>query len=294
MDINNLYGSVENEDEDEEFRCLRDYIKTVCGICIPPEKSYLIETRLSKLMVDVGTEDFTEFYNILVSKPDPLLRQKIIDAITTNESLWFRDVTPWKLLEEVVIPKLVDEIASGRKIRARIWSSAVSTGQEIYSAVMCIDRYLKRHPEKGVKLSDFEFIGTDISNRVLDIAKKGRYDRISMTRGMREDYKLEYFTENGFAWDISPRIRDAVSFRHLNLMDSYGSLGVFDIIFCRYVLIYFANELKREIISKMNGALKDNGIMLIGNYVLYDMISQNYDVNHYENITYYSKKAVIK
>jgi len=277
---------------EEEFHLFREYIKNSCGICIPPEKAYLIETRLSKLMIDAGAENFSEFFKIITTKINYPLHQQIINAITTNETLWFRDESPWKYLEEELLPKMVEDIATGKKKKVRIWSAASSTGKEIYSTVMCIDNYLQIHKPMGVRLSDFEFFATDISMHVLETGKTGRYDSISITRGLSDYYKSKYFTQNNSAWDIDPKIRDAVNFRHFNLQNSYQRFGLFDIIFCRYVLIYFTDDLKKEIIKKMHGALTDGGILFTGNYALYNMFEDYFNVDHFENTTYYSKKAV--
>ena len=273
-----------------EFLLFQQYVAQSCGIHVPPEKAYLFETRLSKMMLDVGIDSFGAFYDYIVAQPDPSMRQKIVNAITTNETQWFRDETPWRVLEEVLLPKLVDRIASGRKAQIRIWSAAASTGQEIYSTVMCVDTYLRQNRVKGVALSDFDFFATDISNRVLDVAKKGRYDRISIMRGLSDDYRGRYFAQNSSSWDIDPRIRDAVRFAHFNLQNAYQVWGKFDVIFCRYVLIYFSDALKQEVIMKMRDALAAGGTLFTGNYALYGLFSNDFDANHYGNLTYYAKK----
>jgi chemotaxis protein methyltransferase CheR len=300
----------QNSISESEFALFRDYILENSGILISPEKAYLIETRLSKLMVDAGSESFGEFYQYIISGADPALPQKIINEMSTNETLWFRDGAPWKVLEEHILPGLVEAVASGEKARARIWSAAVSTGQEIYSTVMCIDNYLSRNNIKGVSLSDFDFCATDISSRVLDTAKKGRYDAISIMRGLNDYYKNKYFEKSGAAWLLEPRIRDAVKFTQFNLQKNYQIFGTFDVIFCRYVLIYFTAEQKRDIISKMHKSLHDRGILFTGNYSLYEFFnvsspnnsnnleepnkpnkseSNQFHSNYYENLTYYSK-----
>ena len=290
VNIKQLQGSI----NENEFLLWRDYINEMCGIVIPPEKAYLIETRLSKLMIDAGADSFGEFYDFVIADSDPLTPQKIINAITTNETQWFRDDAPWKVLEEISLPGLVEKLASGRKSRIRIWCAAVSTGQEVYSTVMCVDDYLRKNRVKDVDLSGFDFFATDISSRALDIAKKGRYDAASIMRGLGDYYRSRYFTQNGSAWSIDPKIRDAVRFARFNLQENYQSLGMFDIIFCRYVLIYFPDDLKKEIIAKMYDALMDDGLLFTGNYALYDFFNDNFDAGHYENLTYYSKKAGLK
>ena len=281
-----LQGSI----SESEFLLFKNYVAQLCGIVIPQEKAYLFETRLSKLMLDAKCDSFIAFYRHVISRKDPLMPQKIIDAITTNETQWFRDGTPWQFLEEALLPRFIDKLLSGKKTKIRIWSSAVSTGQEIYSTVMCVDNYLRKNRVKGVELSDFEFFATDISSRVLSIAQKGRYDRISIMRGLSDGYREAYFTKYNASWDIDPRIRDAVRFGHFNLQKSYQPFGVFDIIFCRYVLIYFPDAVKKEVMTKMHHTLDDHGALFTGNYALYDLLSDHFQANHHNNLTYYSKR----
>ena len=284
------FKTLQDPINENDFLLFRDYISDSCGISIPPEKAYLIETRLTKLMLDTGIESFAEFHQYLVSKPGSPIRQKIINAITTNETLWFRDISPWKVLEEIYLPRLVENLISGKKTRVRIWCAAVSTGQEIYSTVMLVDDYLNKNSIKGVDLSRFDFFATDISSSVLDIAKRGRYDAVSIMRGLSGYYRDKYFVNNGSAWDLDPKIRDSVRLENFNLQKSYDMFGLFDVIFCRYVLIYFSDGLKKEIVKKMHGALTDGGVLFTGNYVLYELFKDGFEANHFDNLTYYTKK----
>ena len=278
---------------ESEFLLFKDYISKISGIVIPVEKTYFIETRLSRFIAEAGVDSFSELYKYILSGKDPEIEQKIVNAVVVNETLWFRDNVIWKALEEIFLPKLINDLQTGKKTEVRIWCAAVSTGQEAYSTAMCIDNYLKVNNIKGVSLSDFVFYATDISNHVLDIAKKGRYDKISIKRGLGDYYKEKYFTTDGLAWDIDPKIRDAVQFRQFDLRNSYSILGQFDIIFCRYVLIYFSPELKKEILIKLRNALKDDGVLFTGYYALYEYIEDILMVDHYENLSYYSKKEVL-
>ena len=287
MKIKSFRDSI-NEDE---FVLFRDYIKDICGIVIPPEKAYLIETKLTMLMIESGADSFGEFYELLASDADPKLPEKIINAITTNETLWFRDGTPWKVLEQTILPKCVEDILSGRKQSIRIWFAGVSTGQEAYSTAMFIDDYLKKNRIQGVSLSDFDMLGTDISTHVLDSARSGRYDKISIIRGLSDYYRDNYFKENGSAWDIDPVIKNAVKFKQFNMKDSFLGIGKQDIVFCRYILIYFSNEMKKDISEKIYNALTPGGVLFTGNYVLYDIFNEKYESDHYENLTYYTKKG---
>ena len=288
--VDNIYG--QSSINDHEFELIRDYVAERCGIAIPREKAYLFETRLTKLMVDVGAETFEEFHKFLIANPTSAMCQKVINAITTNETLWFRDVSPWKVLEEVCLPRFIEELLSGDKTRVRIWCAAVSTGQEVYSTVMFVDDYLQKHRIHGIDLTRFDFFATDISSSVLDIAKRGRYDSISIMRGLSDYYRERYFTKNGSAWDLAPKIRNAVRFERFNLQNSYDSFGLFDVIFCRYVMIYFSDDTKREVVGKMHAALADSGVFFTGNYVLFDLFKDGFVSDHYDNLTYYTKAMI--
>ena len=275
---------------DKDYKQISNYIAEVSGIVIPPEKYYLIETRLSKLMLESGALSFDEFYKKIKTSENSVLTQNIINAITVNETFWFRDAVLWKFFEREMLPLFVKKLVADNKMRKiRIWSAAASTGQEAYSIAMCIDNYLKRNNISDISLSDFEIIATDISDRVLDIAKSGRYDKISMTRGISEHYKAAYFTNTGSVWDLKPEIKESVKFKYFNLKNDYYNLGSFNVIFCRYVLIYFPDFLKKEIIEKMHNSLIKNGVLFTGSYVLYNMLRDVFSAEEYENLTYYKK-----
>lgn len=277
---------------EEEFSLFQTFLCENSGILVPIEKAYLFETRLSRIMAEMGCATFGDFYAHICSHRDPRITQKIIDAMVTNETMWFRDAHPFDVLRDVVLPELVSALADGRKNRARIWCAAVSTGQEAYSAAMCVHEYLKCNEIRGVDLSQFEFWATDISERVLEIAKNGRYDAISMMRGMSEKYRQAYFREENGAWNIDPTIRDAVRFIKFNLQENFRTFGVFDVIFCRYVLIYFSPEAKARLVKKLSGSLAQNGVLFAESYISSDLFEEDYDIKHCENFMYYRKKAV--
>ena len=272
-----------------EYSKIGKYIADISGMVIPPEKNYLIQTRLFKLILDHGVETFDEFYEKAVKSDDPNIAQKIINAITVNETLWFRDAVLWKGFEREILPGFIDKLVRGEKQKIRIWSAAASTGQEAYSTAMCIDNYLKRSNITSIGLSDFDIIATDISTRVLDLAKNGKYDRISMSRGMNDHYKAAYFKSDGSSWVLDDEINKAVKFYKFNLMDDFTGFGKFDVIFCRYVLIYFPMQLKIDVISKMSDSLVNGGVLFTGNYVLYDLFRDIFNTKSYDNLTYYTK-----
>lgn len=272
-----------------EFRLMQKYIEEKCGILLGEEKAYLIESRLCKLLIDSRLSSFIELYNMLIKSNDKNIEEKIINAMTTNETLWFRDQSPWIILEEVLLPIYIEQLRSGEKSKIRIWSAAASTGQEAYSTAMCIDNFLNKNRIEDINLSSFEIIATDISREVLQIAGMGRYDSISIMRGLKETYKNRYFKNEGRVWKIDERIKNSVKFMKFNLQNSYLMLGKFDIIFCRYVMIYFSEKLKNEVLEKMKNSLVTNGVFFIGNSELINNYEQYFEKDCYNNAVYYKR-----
>ncbi len=272
-----------------EFRLFKSLIDEKCGIEIPDEKAYLIESRLTKILVDLKLNSFSELYNRIRNSNDEVLTTKLINAITTNETLWFRDQTPWKIIEELYLPKYIQQLRSGEKTKIRIWSAATSTGQEAYSTAMCIDNYLTTRGITDVSPSQFEIIGTDISGLVLEVARRGRYDNISIMRGLDKYYKNKYFKKEDNAWELTDEIKSMVNFTQYNLQNSFIFFGKFDIIFCRYVLIYFSKHLKDDIVNRLDLSLKNEGILFVGAYEIHEAMNQLFKMEHFENGTYYTK-----
>ena len=244
-----------------EFKLLRDFIEQHCGICLGEEKAYLIETRLAGLMVENGCPDFGSFYRLAKNDPSPALREKIIDAMTTNETLWFRDTHPFNILQDQILPAMAQEIIDGRRFRIRIWSAACSTGQEPYSISMVIHEFCRTHP--GIRPSHFEIVASDISPSALFLAKAGRFDENALKRGLPEDLRERYFTQQGTVATVNQEVKDLVTFRKFNLQNPLEVLGHFDIVFCRYVAIYFADDFKKHIYSGMARLLAPSGFLFV-------------------------------
>ncbi len=245
-----------------EFKLMRDYIEKYCGITIRQEKIYLLETRLTSLMVESGCSNFRQFHTKAVSDTTGKLRDKIIDAMTTNETLWFRDTSPFVILDEVLVKRFCEQIKSGEKSKMVIWCAASSTGQEPYSIAMTIYEHIRTHP--GVSADHFEIIATDISPTVLYIAMAGRYDGFAISRGLGETMLNRYFIQDGKVWIVKDEIKRMVQFKKLNLQDSFSPIGKPDIIFCRNVLIYFSDEFKKDILRRMAAMLRPHGHLFLG------------------------------
>lgn len=273
-----------------EFVLFRNFICERCGINIEENKAYLIETRLAKMLIDSGLNSFTELYNSIESNWDDSIATKIIDAVTTNETFWFRDKKPWEVIENCLMPQFVEMLRNKHKTKIRIWSAAASTGQEIYSTVMCIDNYLRINNITDIKLTDFEFIATDISTNVLEIAKKGIYDSISIKRGLELEYRELYFKKEGHVWLVADFIKNRVKFEQFNLRNSFMFMGKFDLVLCRYVLIYFSKDFRKEVLEKMTRAINKEGYFIIGTSEIYYDMDYLFEKKSYNEATYYMLK----
>jgi len=244
-----------------EFVLMKQYIEEHCGIHLDDGKEYLIETRLSDLVIETGCSSFQEFHLKARNDPAGKLRDRIIDAMTTNETLWFRDETAWQYIREVAVPPLLDQ--AEKTGRARVWSAAASTGQESYSLLMLLDEQARARGKPAL-LDRIDIIATDISTSALFIAMSARYDSFSINRGLPADKKSRYFTQEGNVWVFDQELKKHVRFKKFNLRDSLASMGIFDLIMCRYVTIYFSEQFKRTVFSKIAKALQPGGVLILG------------------------------
>ncbi|MBF0187940.1 MAG: protein-glutamate O-methyltransferase CheR [Magnetococcales bacterium] len=245
----------------EEFKCIRSFVHEHSGILVGDGKEYLVENRLTVLMVQNGCKDFIELHEKLKTDPGPL-RAKVIDAMTTNETLWFRDASFFTALSDHIAPALLEK--AKRQPKVRVWSAACSTGQEPYSVAMLLDHGRRRMGAGAPPLEKFEILATDISPSAIYMAQAARYSQLAISRGMRPAFLDRYFEKKGMAYEVRPEIRKLVTFKSFNLKESFTSHGSFDFILCRNVLIYFSDDLKRQIYSKLHGALQREGMLAIG------------------------------
>ena len=274
----------------KEFKAMQKYIEEKCGISIGEDKAYLIESRLSGLLAESGLASFEELYQKIVSENNHIVVEKVIDAVATNETFWFRDKTPWYIMEEILLPVYIREFREGKRTCVRIWSAACSSGQEPYSIAICIDNYLMSNGIKDVSLSQFDILAIDISSSILQIASLGRFDNISIMRGLDDEYKVKYFEYRDRAWNINEKIKNAVSFQQFNLQRDFFLLGSFDIVFCRNVLIYFAEKMKQEVMDKMASALNAGGVLFLGSSELFPGYNSRFEIEQYKNGLYYRLK----
>ncbi len=272
----------------EEFLLIRDYIEKHCGIYLTEDKVYLVETRLTTLIIENGCQTFGELYQMAVKDNTHVLRDKIIEAITTNETFWFRDLHPFGILNEVLFDSMAEEIKAGKRSKIKIWCSACSTGQEPYSIAMTFMEFARRHP--FFKPEHLEILATDISSTVLFLGKTGRYDNLAISRGLSDDFKNRYFEKKDKIWVISDDIKKMVRFQKLNLQESFSHLGRQDIIFCRNILIYFSVEFKQDILTRIAKLLRPGGYLFLGASESIIMYTQEYEMLRHAMGLYYQVK----
>ncbi|MFJ4354331.1 protein-glutamate O-methyltransferase CheR [Pseudomonas sp. NPDC089428] len=243
-----------------EFEQFRVFLEKACGILLGENKQYLVSSRLNKLMEQQGIKSLGELVQRIQTQPRGGLREQVVDAMTTNETLWFRDTYPFEVLKNKVIPEF---IRNNPGQRLRMWSAACSSGQEPYSISMAIDEFERSN--LGQLKMGAQIVATDLSGSMLTNCKTGEYDSLAIARGLSQERLQRYFDTKGPGrWAVKPAIRSRVEFRSFNLLDSYASLGKFDIVFCRNVLIYFSAQVKKDILMRIHGTLKPGGYLFLG------------------------------
>jgi chemotaxis protein methyltransferase CheR len=244
----------------EDYQVFRTFLNQACGIVLGDNKQYLVANRIRRILEEHELTTLAALVSRINQRTVPGLREKVIDAMTTNETFWFRDSAPFDTLRDVILPRLVLE---EKRSSLRIWSAACSSGQEPYSISMIIEEFKARHP--GVLIREPEIIGTDISTSMLNNARLAEYDGLSVSRGLSEARRRMFFDELPQGrFRLKKNITQRVNFKPLNLQDSYGSLGRFDVIFCRNVLIYFAADFKADILRRMRNSLNPASYLMLG------------------------------
>lgn len=254
-----------------EFEALRQHIHQLCGLVINKDKDYLIHQRLGPVIKACGFNSFSEFLIALRGPRTADFNDQIVAAITTNETSFFRDTHPYDAFWQMILPRLERTIQdrknrphprSGAKVR--LWSAGTSTGQEPYSLAMLIWEYVQAKQYRGLRADDFEIVATDISTEVMAKAIAGTYSDFELKRGLPPEKRAKYFRQEGSNWVIQPWLQNLIAFRRANLIESFGWLGNFDVIFCRNVLIYFDDPTKQRICGQFHRMLVDGGVLLLG------------------------------
>lgn len=268
----------------EEYAAFCRFLEDACGIVLGDNKHYLVASRLKRLQEDLSISSISALLHHLKSDRSGVLRAKIVDAMTTNETYWFRDQQPFAMLQELIFPELIEK--KPRKIR--IWSAACSSGQEPYSISMT---YLETVATKMRNPPELEIVGTDISPTMVKACAAGLYDDLALSRGLSPERKARFFTQEGKLWRVKKEVSAPIRFVEFNLMKSYASLAKFDVIFCRNVLIYFSSEAKMDIIRRMGDSLAPHGYFFLGGSESMANYSNSFDtVRHKSGLGYRLKQ----
>jgi chemotaxis protein methyltransferase CheR len=247
----------------DELKVISTYIYNVSGIYLDQSKAYLLESRLKGLLEELGCDSYSELYHKAKSDSSKAIERKIIDAITTNETLFFRDTAPFEMLQHKLLPNIIDRKTAKSSAlfptHINIWSAACSTGQEIYSIAIVLKKLLG-----DLKKFNIRLLGTDISDKAVAQASYGKYNKFEIERGLPKDKLVMYFDSDGNSWKIKDEIRALASFKKFNLMDSFALMGKFDIVFCRNVAIYFPLEDRKKVFNKIADILEPDGYLIIG------------------------------
>jgi chemotaxis protein methyltransferase CheR len=242
----------------EDYSYLSALLRTKSGLALGTGKEYLLESRLPPVAKAYGFSSVNELVKTLRSGPHQELIKAVCDAMTTGETFFFRDTVPFELLRTTILPEVGDRCRkAGRPLR--IWSAASSTGQEAYSIAMLL-------ADMGVQLSGVrvELLATDFASHALNRARRGLFTQIEVQRGLPERYLRQFFIKTGDGYRLADDIRHRVAFRELNLLESFRSLGQFDIILCRNVLIYFDSLTKKDVLDRLSSALTPGGYLFLG------------------------------
>ncbi|WP_441276651.1 CheR family methyltransferase [Tardiphaga sp. 172_B4_N1_3] len=239
-----------------DYDFLRKFLKERSGLDLSADKQYLVESRLMPLARKANLSGIEELVQ-KIKNGSSTVASDVVEAMTTNETFFFRDKVPFDHLRDVVLPEMIQARAARKSLR--IWCAAASTGQEPYSIAMTIK-------EMSAQLAGWriEIIGTDISQQVLEKSKSGIYTQFEVQRGLPIQLLVKYFKQTGEMWQINPEIRSMIQYKPLNLLQDFSSMGKFDIVFCRNVLIYFDQDMKTQIFGRLAKCTEPDGFLALG------------------------------
>ena len=240
-----------------DYQFIGDMLKRRSGMLLAPGKEYLLESRLMPIVRESGLGSLEVLTAELRKPGSEALQAKVTEAMTTNETFFFRDTSPFDLFRDDLVPAMLQSRAADRRLR--IWCAACSTGQEPYSLAMILREMADRLVNWQI-----EIVATDLNSEVLEKAKVGMYSQFEVQRGMPIALLVKYFTQIGEMWQIDADIRAMVKYKKLNLLEPFSELGRFDIVFCRNVLIYFDQMTKREILERIGAVMSSDGCLLLG------------------------------
>ncbi len=271
----------------EELQRLAQFVNDKSGIVLDATKAYLLESRLLPLVRENKFACYADLYNQAIR--NPVLANRVIDAISTNETSFFRDQKPFELLKFKIIPDIIDALSSRPGLSSKtinIWSAASSTGQEVYTIAVTLHELL------GSAISQYriKIVGTDISDSAIIQASRGTYSQFEIGRGFPKVLLNKYFIPEGVNLRVKDELRSMTFFKKINLMDPFISMGKFDIIFCRNVAIYFSMSNRKALFERLGAQLNPHGAFIIGSTESLFGVTDCYNRHQYHNSVYYSLK----
>jgi chemotaxis protein methyltransferase CheR len=274
----------------DELRVWARYIYSITGISLDDTKGYLVETRLAGLVRETASAGYSELLHKVKADATQALRRKVVDAVTTGETSFFRDTSPFDVLQHKILPELIDRrrktFGAGRTLPIRIWSAACSTGQELYSTAIVLKELLG-----GFTGYDIRLLGTDISDKAVATASRGCFNKLELERGMPADKLARYFmTENGM-WKVRDELRALATFRILNLLEPLSFPVKHDIIFCRNVAIYFTEQDRARLFASLSNVLAPDGCLIIGSTESLTGLCPQFESKRYLRAVYYQLKT---
>jgi chemotaxis protein methyltransferase CheR len=253
----------------QDFRDVQKLVRTLCGLVLSDDKTYLVRTRLESVVRAHGFATFSEYLGRLQQFNAAQMRDELVEALTTGETSFNRDKHPFEEFRRQILPALANTIRERRERKypvplARIWSAGCSTGQEPYSIAMAVNDYTAGNPALGVRPEHFPILATDVSARSLNVAREGRYHERDLDRGLTAEQRLRYFRQQGDIWTLNDTLRRQIEFRRLNFIDPVVNLGPFEVIFCRNVMIYFDEPTRQRLCDQFYSLLSTGGLLILG------------------------------
>ena len=262
----------------ENYRFLQEHVHSQVGIVLEENKGYLFESRLAPIVKQHGLGSINDLCVLLRSKRDVTLGHQVVEAMTTNETYFFREPAQYEAIRTVLLSRLKEERRDTKNLR--FWSAASSTGQEAYTLAMLL-------LENGFEDWNIQILGTDFSGKVVERARSAIYQQIEVNRGLPAALLVKYFRRSGLDWQLSEPVRKMVRFETIDLRKSMRTLGPFDLVFCRNVMIYFDNDTKRNIMKELHSTLFRGGWLLLGGAETAFSLEERFDRQAVGNVTVY-------
>jgi chemotaxis protein methyltransferase CheR len=262
----------------ENYRFLQAHVYSQVGIVLEDNKHYLFESRLAPIVQQFSLGSINALCTLMLSKREPEIGKQVVEAMTTNETYFFRDPGQYEAIRTVLLPKLKEDHQVDRKLR--FWSAASSTGQEAYSLAMML-------MNEGFQDWNIKILGTDFSSKVVERAQAGIYQQLEVNRGLPIAQLIKYFRRVGMDWQLNESVRKMASFETIDLRKSMRTLGPFDLVFCRNVMIYFDNQTKLSIMKELHGTMFRGGWLLLGGAEAAFGLDEWFDRKTIGNVTAY-------